>query len=291
MTEAVVHELVTVTEDEAGRLEEEFLNGLDQAQDAFVRIMETNAWAALGYDSFAAWWEQRVVPVMRALSMRPTREIVDRVLEQVRQEEVALPPAQRRTQHELAELAGTSEWTVAGRTKPIQDRSQPRVSPVADLGSRAEPPSVGPQPSQPVEGRTPGLVDGGGANLAAIDEAEDAPAPDAGASETRSALDRLNGLGPDQISGVLASGLADEPNGLSSGPTEAQGKPGGSRRKPITDAFRDAVYDLRKVVERVERIVLDDRWPKNAKKVDPGSRNDLQRALDLLAAVVEQANK
>lgn len=112
MTKAVVHELVTVTADEAGRLEEEFLNGLDQAQDAFVRIMETNAWAALGHDSFVAWWERRVVPVMRALSMRPTPEIAAMVVERVRQQEADLPPAQRRRQGEIGQLVGVSEATV-----------------------------------------------------------------------------------------------------------------------------------------------------------------------------------
>jgi hypothetical protein len=112
MTEPVVHELVSVTADEAGRLEEEFLNGLDQAQDAFVRIMETNAWAALGHDSFVAWWEQRVLPTMRALSMRPTPEIAAMVLDRVREQEAALPSAQRRRQAELGELVGVSEATV-----------------------------------------------------------------------------------------------------------------------------------------------------------------------------------
>lgn len=61
-----------------------------------------------------------------------------------------------------------------------------------------------------------------------------------------------------------------------------------SRRKPITDSFRDAVLQLVKDVERIERLVLDDRWAKNAAKVAPASRSDLRRALDLLAAVAER---
>lgn len=147
MSEIVVHELVTVTADEAGRLETEFLNGLDQAQDAFVRIMETNAWAALGHDSFAAWWEQRVVPTMRALSMRPSREIADRVLDQIRQEEAGLPPAQRRRGAELAELAGVSEWVVESR----QDQRPPRSTAKPDLAPAEGQPDGNPT-DEPSEG-------------------------------------------------------------------------------------------------------------------------------------------
>jgi hypothetical protein len=67
---------------------------------------------------------------MRALSMRPTREITASVVEQVRQEEAELPPAQRRTQRELAEMAGASEWAVRGR----QDQRQRWSAAVTDLG-------------------------------------------------------------------------------------------------------------------------------------------------------------
>jgi hypothetical protein len=63
------------------------------------------------------------------------------------------------------------------------------------------------------------------------------------------------------------------------------------RRKPLPAAFAESVYHLNKAVERVERIVLDERWPRNAAKVAPGDRNDLRRALDLLAAVVERTDQ
>jgi hypothetical protein len=64
-----------------------------------------------------------------------------------------------------------------------------------------------------------------------------------------------------------------------------------ANRRPITDAFRDATYDLIKVVERVERLVLDDRYPRNAEQVARISRGDLLRAADLLAAVVDRISK
>lgn len=97
---------------EAQRREQSFISNLSGAQDDYEWIVENQAWAALGWDTFAEWWQARVTPIMRALSMRPTREIAAAVIEQVRQEEAELPPAQRRTQRELAEMVGVGEATV-----------------------------------------------------------------------------------------------------------------------------------------------------------------------------------
>lgn len=59
-------------------------------------------------------------------------------------------------------------------------------------------------------------------------------------------------------------------------------------RKPLTDAFQTTAWDLVKVVERLERLALDDRFPRNAEQVARLVRNDLLRAVDLLAAVVDR---
>lgn len=107
----------------ARHLEEAFLGGLEDAQNAYEEIVATQAWQTLGYDTFAEWWQDRVVPAMRALSMRPTKEIAASVVEQVREEEAALPPAQRRTQRELAEMAGVERSSLANRDG---SRSVPR---------------------------------------------------------------------------------------------------------------------------------------------------------------------
>lgn len=107
----------------AHRLEARFLGGLEDAQDAYEEIVATEAWVDLGYDTFAEWWEDRVKPAMRALSMRPTREIAASVVERVRGEEKALPPAQRRTQRELAEMVGVSQGSPAIRPRSTPERS------------------------------------------------------------------------------------------------------------------------------------------------------------------------
>lgn len=61
-----------------------------------------------------------------------------------------------------------------------------------------------------------------------------------------------------------------------------------ANRRPLVDAFRDAGYDLMKHVERVERLALDDRFPRNAEQVARVIRGDLLRAADLLAAVIDR---
>lgn len=64
-------------------------------------------------------------------------------------------------------------------------------------------------------------------------------------------------------------------------------KPAAPRRRALTDAFFDAVYDLVKKAESVHRLVEDDRFPQNAEKVAAKHRNDLLRTRDLIDQVLD----
>lgn len=112
-----------LTAEQAESLEAAFLGGLEEAQVAYERIVEHEAWTILGFETFTAWWGDRVQPMMRALSMRPTREIAAAVVEQVREEEAALPSAQRRTQRELAEMAGVDQKTISNWTRSTHEET------------------------------------------------------------------------------------------------------------------------------------------------------------------------
>ncbi|HEY0889432.1 MAG TPA: hypothetical protein VGE38_07470 [Nocardioides sp.] len=59
-------------------------------------------------------------------------------------------------------------------------------------------------------------------------------------------------------------------------------------RKPLPDAFFNAAYDLTKVVERIDRLVEDDRFPQNAEKVGAKHRVDLLRAVELLSKALDR---
>lgn len=61
-----------------------------------------------------------------------------------------------------------------------------------------------------------------------------------------------------------------------------------SRGRPLPDAYRDAVTDLERVVERLERLHNDDRFPAMARDKRPrlrGHRNRLERLVEQLAAM------
>lgn len=60
------------------------------------------------------------------------------------------------------------------------------------------------------------------------------------------------------------------------------------KRRPLPDAFFDAVYDLGKKAETVRRLTEDDRFPQNAEKVAAKHRNDLIRTRDLIDQVLAQ---
>lgn len=60
-----------------------------------------------------------------------------------------------------------------------------------------------------------------------------------------------------------------------------------ANRKPLPDAFRAASYTAMKAAESVHRLTDDDRWSKNASKIDPLTRDNLRRAAQLLSAAVD----
>lgn len=205
-----------LTTEDAESLEAAFLGGLEEAQFAYERIVEHEAWALLGFERFADWWDERVTPSMRALSMRPTREIAAAVVEQVRKEEAELPPAQRRTQRELAAMVGVERSSLASRdgSRSVQREESPQ--PDLELAPDEE------EPPLPVE--FPKGQERGVAFMAGIDAGEDArrdaelaEVPDVAAARFRSnfatALRRageLRTFEPDRVAEVFASNFHND---------------------------------------------------------------------------------
>lgn len=69
------------------------------------------------------------------------------------------------------------------------------------------------------------------------------------------------------------------------GKTYPSPSPSTPRRRPITDAFRDASYDLRKVVERLGRLADDERFDRNLDTLR-SKRGHLVRARDELNVII-----
>jgi len=68
-------------------------------------------------------------------------------------------------------------------------------------------------------------------------------------------------------------------------PTPAESK---QRRYPLPEAFWQATRDLTKVSQRIERLVEDDRFTRNADEVATLYRSDLIRARDALQGVINR---
>lgn len=62
------------------------------------------------------------------------------------------------------------------------------------------------------------------------------------------------------------------------------------RRKPLTDAARDAGWELRKAVERLQRIAEDDRFSRNKEEVTPHLRGHLINAVEVCQDLLDQIN-
>lgn len=103
--------------------EQSFLRAAQTAQDDLIWLINNEAWSALGFDTFADWWDARVSPVLNELPMlRPTREVAQLVIDRVRAEDEARPKSQRRTSKQLAAMVGLSAPTV----RRSSSRSLPR---------------------------------------------------------------------------------------------------------------------------------------------------------------------
>lgn len=68
----------------------------------------------------------------------------------------------------------------------------------------------------------------------------------------------------------------------------APAAPKTAARRALPDQFFDASYDLQKVVERIERLAADDRFPQNKEQISAKHRSDLLRGIDALQGVVDR---
>lgn len=65
-------------------------------------------------------------------------------------------------------------------------------------------------------------------------------------------------------------------------------RPTTPKRRPLVDQIRDATHDLVKATERVERLLADDRYPRNAEQVASFTRGDLLRAAESLHRALDR---
>lgn len=66
--------------------------------------------------------------------------------------------------------------------------------------------------------------------------------------------------------------------------------PAKQKRRPLTDAARDAGWELRKSVERLQRIAADDRFDTNKQQVTPQLRGHLENAIEVCQDLLDRIN-
>lgn len=82
---------------------------------------------------------------------------------------------------------------------------------------------------------------------------------------------------------IVPGMTASELDALNVKPTP---EPAAPRRRPITEAFDTAAYELKRAVERVARLTEDDRLEKNKDQIAGANLSDLIRVRDSLNGVI-----
>ena len=95
----------------------------------------------------------------------------------------------------------------------------------------------------------------------------------------------------DLATGEVLDHLADASNKVTGldGKTYTRPEPK-QRRTPLPEAIWTTVYDVARKVERLERLIADDRLPQNRDKVAMRNHSDLVRIIDALQRVADQIN-
>lgn len=107
--------------------------------------------------------------------------------------------------------------------------------------------------------------------------ATQAPTAEPGARPTPSEVDEAEN-GP-------ATPAAPRPVVGLDGKTYTRPAPSAPKRRPLPDQFADAVHDLERRIDALQRLVADDRLPQNRDKVAARNHSDLVRAVDALQRV------
>jgi hypothetical protein len=197
---------------EAGRRERKLLEHYSGAQADLQWIVDNNAWTQLGFDTFTAWYAERVAPEVRRAGLRPTQEFALYVLEQVQADNAILPKQQKLIQREMADLVGVPASTL----RRLASRSLPAPNGAGgDLGGSADVDDPAPDPSDVTAAFTQAITDVAGRMAAGPDPTHcekcgaDIPWPDQTGGYLRcrdcdaSSLHRQEAVGDDFVGGCV----------------------------------------------------------------------------------------
>lgn len=73
-------------------------------------------------------------------------------------------------------------------------------------------------------------------------------------------------------------------------PDEEEAEPAKPKRTPLPDQFFNATYDLGRNMDRLKKLIEDDRFPANKEKITLKHKSDLLRLADALSGVLQAMN-
>lgn len=235
--------------------------GVDAIWELIKQAYTSRAWSVLGYSS----WDDYCTREFGTSRIRLPRE--------ERQEVVASMREIGMSTRAIASATGVSKNTItADSQREVSQIGTPAPAPVTGMDGKTYSPR--PRFDPELDARTHAVEDAA-EELSTVDFDTD---PDEYQHKFGNLVDA------EAKRREIAPGItADELNALNVEPTP---EPSAPRRRPITEAFDSATYELKRAVERVARLAEDDRLAKNKDQIAGANLSDLIRVRDSINGVI-----
>lgn len=245
---------------EARAITDQIKTGVEAVWHLITRAYTERAWSALGYSS----WDDYCTREFGTARLRLPREERAEVVASLRESGLSL--------RAIAAATGVNRETVrqelAGGNllPPESDEVSQSGTPALECdGKCAIDECVCPVDDEPMVDELSGV------HVADIPEQQLPPLPE-------NYMDIPAAQAPPKITGLDGKTYPQKP-------AEPPAPP---RRRPITEAFDSATYELKRAVERVARLCADDRLQKNKNQIAGSNLSDLVRVRDALTGVINQ---
>lgn len=249
---------------DARALTDRIKTGLDVMWSLVVQAHELRAHAALGYAS----WDDYCVREFGSSRIRIPREERAEVVASLRESGLSV--------RAIAAATGLGYGTVNREISAGDPNGSPE--PVTGTDGKTYPATQPPRSITVIRDETGEeagrIIDDRDIASMSDDEYDDMLA-DEGREQWEAEQDEI-------VPGFTADDIAD----MEVTPTPAPAEPAKPRRRPITEAFDSATFELKRAVERVARLAADDRLGKNKDQIQASNLSDLVRVRDAINGVI-----
>ena len=223
------------------------------------------AWAALGYDG----WDDYCTREFGTSRLRLPREERSEVVASLRESGLST--------RAIAAATGVSEGTVRNALKEGAQNYAPAPTAITGTDGKTYAPTA-PKPAPAATELNDFIAEQGLADVVA-NGIECSCCEGSFDPDVITELDTETLLCPDCLD-EWDTPTADQPQ-----PEPAQ-QPQAPRRRPITEAFDSATFNLKRAVETVTRLAADDRLEKNKDQISGANLSDLIRVRDAINDVI-----